>query len=734
MLSNTKNYEGLVFSDSEDSDSGVTVRRKYNKCYKDSFIELEERFDQHKLNHIIQNEEKYKDKMRARCFDDDYNPFAIIGKYLAKSKNGVIKAKYKQNNSMGRYYALQSLSLQSMAREIRHTIAHEFYNDIDIKNAHPVILAHLCEDRGIKCKLLKQYNKKRDEFLAAISDDKDTAKVVVLSMINGGKTALKELESPPDFLNEFRAELKAIHLKFAKDAAFKLHKSKRVKVGVDFNHEASYMNTLLCDFENKILQCIYKGLGSPKDCVLCFDGLMIRKEVEFNLETLAALVLDKLDIKIELAVKPMTEGFEMENVEAYTPKPTNCFDFTDSYNYNDFHTQFNNSSFDSYECMDSALSDYPKVIAHILQGEGCFIKKLKNGELDVTKKLRTSDFHIDCGEKTKKSFEQYICTKQAFGQIACELENCPEDEFNIWTGFQAKRVNCAESDGLKLMKSFIMESWANNDIAVYNYIISWFAGLVTNLKGINRVALAMISPPGTGKGTLVDFMDLVLRSVNCVSVTGITSITNKFNTILQGRRLVNINEMSSTKDEFKSNFDKIKSYITDPTIVIEPKGVNPYKIKNISNFILFTNHRDAIIVEESDRRYAIFEMSSAHINDTEYFGNIRKECFNQSVADEFYTYLLDFPAVDISKIPNTALRQEMMNMSKPTPLKFLDSVREDNIFDSGAEVGASDFYSRYQRWCSDNGERNVLTATKFGTIISTKLVKRKAHGRMVYVI
>ena len=195
--------------------------------------------------------------------------------------------------------------------------------------------------------------------------------------------------------------------------------------------------------------------------------------------------------------------------------------------------------------------------------------------------------------------------------------------------------------------------------------------------------------------------------------------------------------MSSTKDEFKSNFDKIKSYITDPTILIEPKGVDPYKIKNISNFILFTNHRDAIIVEESDRRYAIFEMSSAHINDTEYFSNIRKECFNQSVADEFYTYLLDFAAVDISKIPNTALRQEMMNMSKSTPLKFLDAINEysdmkEKILNNGTEVSSTDLYQHYKNWCSDNGERNVLTATKFGTVVGVKLTKRRTRHGMVY--
>jgi hypothetical protein len=130
------------------------------------------------------------------------------------------------------------------------------------------------------------------------------------------------------------------------------------------------MNTLLCDFENKILQTIYKALGSPKNCVMCFDGLMIRKEVGFDLEALEKAVYDKLDIEIKLAVKAMTEGFDLDAVPLYVEKKTNCFDFTDPYNYNNFHSQFNNETYASYEDMEDALAGYPNVIAHILQGEG----------------------------------------------------------------------------------------------------------------------------------------------------------------------------------------------------------------------------------------------------------------------------------------------------------------------------------------------------------------------------
>ena len=133
---------------SESDDIQEIKVRGRPKVTKDSFIELEERFDQHKLNYIIKNKDTLRDRMRATCFEDGYDPFHIAQKYLSKSANGTIKTKYKQNASFGRFYAVGSLSLQSMPREIRHTIATEFYVDIDIKNAHPVILAHLCSKMG----------------------------------------------------------------------------------------------------------------------------------------------------------------------------------------------------------------------------------------------------------------------------------------------------------------------------------------------------------------------------------------------------------------------------------------------------------------------------------------------------------------------------------------------------------------------------------------------------------
>jgi hypothetical protein len=555
-------------------------------------------------------------------------------------------------------------------------------------------------------------------------------------MINGGMKAYNALESKPSWLKEFKKEIDMIHNKFAEDKEFKAHKRKREDTHINYNHEASYMNVQLCDYENKILITIWEALGKPKDCVLCFDGIMIR--CPFDLRALEEKVEQVLSIKIQLAIKDMNEGFVLDNVEPYEePKPNTSFDFEDPYTYQTFQNEFKERQFGSWEEAHEVLASiYPKVIGRVLRGEGSYIKKLDNGGVDVVKKLGASDFNINitCLKPPKRKFSDYLFQQNGFGNYVCKLGVCNPTDFNLWSGFGAKRTSSSDCEPLELMKQFVLDSWAAGNQEYYNYIISWFAGLITNTTGINMVALTMIAKQGTGKGFFLSFMRYLLRSVNVCEVAGIGPITQKHNTVMQNKRLVVINEMSSTKDEFKSNFDKIKTYITDPVISIEPKGVNAYQIDNISNFLLFTNHRDAIIVEESDRRYAVFEMSDVHRNDTNYFDMLEQKCFNQETADAFYTYLLDFPAVPIRCIPDTELRREMINLSKSTPLKFLDAVKEEDLFNDETEVNATVFYQKYVEWCRDNGERNTYTSTKFGTCLKGRLEKKKTRTGMMYIL
>jgi hypothetical protein len=72
-------------------------------------------------------------------------------------KNNKLRVKYaRPKYNLGRVYPAKSLSLCSIRRELRHTLAHGNYVDIDVANAHPEILNQLCIHHDIKTKYLNQ--------------------------------------------------------------------------------------------------------------------------------------------------------------------------------------------------------------------------------------------------------------------------------------------------------------------------------------------------------------------------------------------------------------------------------------------------------------------------------------------------------------------------------------------------------------------------------------------------
>ena len=721
-------------------------------------MRLLEKFDQHKLHYLIQHQDQYQlsntveSKSRVEylrsIFGPEYNPYKIASRYLKNSKNGSINVSYKQTENKGRFHAEGGLSLQGMPLEIRHTIAQN-YKDVDIKNAHPVILEWICSNsRNIKCKRLKYYINNRDECLTSLGDNKDLSKQIVLSMLNGGSKLYKGLKNKPEWLVELKAEIKAIHSTLAKDKEFKKHLKAREKNGIEFNHEGSYMNVLLCHTENNILQIIYDAIGKPNIAVLSFDGIMVDKDLEVNFDEIQQEIYNKLNINIELVEKPMNLGFTLPDViPDFIETVINSFDYNTKYDYGNFYNELNQYSFQSYEDLDDVISEkYPLVINKVIAGKGSYCKKINGSEnkIDIINELKMSDytmFYTQDNKKIKMKLSEFLDKKVGLVDYECKIFHPNPKNFNLWSGFQAKEVDDYKIKSLKLLKQMIFDTWADGDIESYNYIISWFKGLLVN--EINRVAMVLISDQGTGKGWLCNFLRYIINNSNVAECCGVENVVQKHNTYIQGKRLVIINEMASTRDEFRSNFDKLKPFITDPYLKIEPKGINPYTIDNIGNYILCSNHSDSIILEETDRRYAIFKVSNKYMQNTEYFEDLTEQCYNQSTADAFYSYLLNFDEVDINTIPNTKARQEIINLSKPNALKFLDYLKEEPLTRFNQETNESEniktikpieLYEKYKNWCNHNGERNIITNTKFGLIIKDKLVRKHTKLGNIYIL
>lgn len=286
----------------------------FNQKSKTKYLKLNEKFNTSKLEFIINNFDNFKQHLRI---EDGYNPLTILSKYLHRSRNGSIRVDYRQKDGCGRFNAIKSLSMQNIQREIRHTIAKEYYKDIDMVNAHPVILQFLCNQYGFECNKLNELIENRDKLLLNIKDDDDKpvsreqAKKLYLSLTNGGNKDFKKINLPSNHLKDYKDEMLRIHNNFSEkfQDEFKAVKDKRIKNNKDFNHEAGFMNTLLCDMENKILMCMYEYFGSPDNAVLCFDGLMLLindendKPIKYNLKKCMKHIKQNIGIDIKLKIK-----------------------------------------------------------------------------------------------------------------------------------------------------------------------------------------------------------------------------------------------------------------------------------------------------------------------------------------------------------------------------------------------------------------------------------------------
>jgi P4 family phage/plasmid primase-like protien len=283
----------------------------------------QEYFDVDKLNHILNNQEKFKSLMTNK--KKDYDPFIICSRFLQNceiktyngSKCGVVKTTYYEKS--GRQYATDYLSLQGMPKQIRHTISKDFYKDIDIVNCHPVLLSNLCAKHEIPSPNLNKYIANRDIYIKQLKMDNKKAKSLYLAVMNGGYKDYKDLKNKTRFLQMFKKETDMIRKKIVNlpehKEGFEKKTKERIGVGETWNHEGSYVSCILNNFENDILTEMSRYYGGESQ-VLCFDGIMVLKhDTDKSLEGCEKHVFDKLDIKITLTEKPMNKDFDLSNEE-----------------------------------------------------------------------------------------------------------------------------------------------------------------------------------------------------------------------------------------------------------------------------------------------------------------------------------------------------------------------------------------------------------------------------------
>lgn len=240
-----------------------------------------------------------------------------------------------------------------------------------------------------------------------------------------------------------------------------------------------------------------------------------------------------------------------------------------------------------------------------------------------------------------------------------------EEMLSVFQGFKYNVLaNLNESlitEFLRLIKEVICDS---ND-ELYNYVIGWIASMIQHPGVKNETALILKGLQGIGKNTFTNVISELLSGYSCKNVTDISELTGNFNSIVEGKMLIVLNELRNCGDDRMANFNSLKSIITDDTIRINEKNQPRRTAENVANFIFVTNNPYPVKIEVGDRRYVVLQCNGKYKGNNEYFKQMY-ESFNKEFYDNLLTFFVNYNITEfnIRNIPMTEAKQDLIEASR----------------------------------------------------------------------
>lgn len=671
-------------------------------------------------------------------------------KKIVKDGKALITYKKTKGMKFGRVMPPKALGLCAIRREIRHTLTRGTYVDIDIDNCHPVLLSQIFKRNDIQCPMLDRYVVERDDFLKRVMTDynvsRDKAKRLFIRLFYFGsfnEWAKEETETPDavpfDFIPKFKNELSSLgEIIMAANPKLKtIINEKKLKENNNnvkiWQVKSSLCSTYLQEIECQMLDIIFNYCKEKKyiidNGILCYDGLMIPAE-NYNPECLKEfkdLIFEKTGFDVNFSVKDLSQGFSEEEIK-------------DSQEVDETPYSLEKKSFEKYNFkimnpITYATEDNNNLI---IRKKGEFMDAYENRRIiDMVENAKGVMVSKEVSFSKKWFEDPNIRTYDRIDFLPCQ--NPPKNIYNTFKGFvgSTKQINDVNIMDTLMMKH--IKYLCNHNENVVKYVLDCFSNMVQHPYRLTRTALLFKTIQGCGKDTLFDYIgNKILGSNYYVVLTDVKKIFGNFNSTLENKILVVVNE-SKSKTAFEFD-DAIKDAITRKENIIEPKGKDAYKNTNNIFYVFLTNNKNAIKVEENDRRFCAIEGDNTIANNNEYFTALNKEIDDGFIDGAFYHFL---NTRDISKVnftkdrPITSLYETLKEHNIPILGRFLCEIVDEYSTKETERIGASELFNKFNHWKEKNKFNSYeCTSTKFGIDLKDydNIIKCKSGGYICYSI
>jgi len=223
-----------------------------------------------------------------------------------------------------------------------------------------------------------------------------------------------------------------------------------------------------------------------------------------------------------------------------------------------------------------------------------------------------------------------------------------------------------------------------------NKYYAWLIG-EENWNTIKQVLKFMLEKPGSkimwcivikgkvqgaGKGLLALLMESIFGSHNVKINVTFNDLTRDHSTIVDGKQIIVLNELvlSGGGKEGKVLSNKIKPYITDPTLIINPKGKQEIEIPNFCNFFMFSNDRKPMKIDPEDRRLFVITIDKKKFE-------VRKKLDDEGFKGEIFKHVKNPSAFKWHLLNEVTIEDESMFFTDPPMNKDKEQLIKDSMDD-----------------------------------------------------
>lgn len=258
------------------------------------------------------------------------------------------------------------------------------------------------------------------------------------------------------------------------------------------------------------------------------------------------------------------------------------------------------------------------------------------------------------------------------------------DYVNLYRPTLLKRVPHGKTDIIERVKKHIAHLISREE--EQHIIINYLAHNVQYPGKKIHWAIVLQGVQGDGKSFLAEMMQHVLGMHNTRMMNAQTLGTN-FSAWAAGQCMTFIEELKIDNMRKHEILNNMKPYITNSTVESTPKGKDPQVVMNTTNYFALTNFKDAIPIDDTDRRYCIIfsrwqsaeKLAVFQAENPKYYQDLYNDMRLHAgeILDWLMTYEIPDKFMNTNRAPETSAKELMKDLSKSEGWILLDDAIEE---------------------------------------------------------